>query len=88
MTSSFEASLNTKHKVELNSKPNHNNPTMQLVHSSGLPIFVLPTIPHVSKIFILPNERNKPKSQPKKPKKVHDVSRKCRKIWATQLSWA
>jgi hypothetical protein len=58
---------------------------MQLVHSSGLPTFVPPTIPHMSEIFILPNEGNEPKSQPKKPKKVYDVSCKCRKIWATQL---
>jgi hypothetical protein len=86
--SSSEASLNTKHKVELNSEPNHNNPTMQLVYLGGLPTFVPPKISYLFEIFILPNEGNELESQPKKSKKVYDVSRKCRKNWATQLSWA
>jgi hypothetical protein len=86
--SSSKASSNTKHKVDLNSKPNHNNPTMQLVCSGSLPTFVPPIIPYVFEIFILTDEGNEPKLQPKKLKTIHDVSHKCKKNWATQLWWA
>ncbi len=60
--SSSKANSNTKHKVELNLKPSHNNPTIQLVCLGDLPTFVPPTIPYVFEIFILPYEGNEPKS--------------------------
>jgi hypothetical protein len=53
-----------------------------LVNTHGLLTFIAP--PNLSKIYVVPNENACP---PKKPKKIYDVSHKCKKSWAIQMPW-
>lgn len=55
---------------------------LQLVNTHGLPTFIAP--PYLSKIYVVPNENACP---PKKPKKIYDVSHKCKEAWAIQIPW-
>jgi hypothetical protein len=64
---SFSKATLSGNKVESNLELRHSIIMMQLMCSSGLLTFILFLTPNMFKIYVLPNEKDKP--LPRKPKK-------------------